>query len=196
MKSNLRTCAILIVGTIVTITALGFILGLDKHVAMNEKVSLPEPNEPQIVVHKADRKLELFDGDKLIKTYKIALGNAPLGDKEEEGDMKTPEGEFYIFGKNPKSKYHLGLGISYPDITDAKRGSESGLVSKEEVEQIEAAIARREMPPQKTKLGGEIYIHGGGTASDWTEGCIALSDADVTELYELVGKGTPITILK
>ncbi len=153
-------------------------------------------DSPRIIVHKADRRLELFDGENLIKTYPIALGKAPLGDKMEEGDRKTPEGDFYIFGKNPNSNYHLGLGISYPDVADAKRGLESGIVSKQEMEQIEAAITNRGMPPQKTKLGGEIYIHGGGTASDWTHGCIALSDADMTELYGAIDKGSSITILK
>ena len=157
---------------------------------------LPEIVTPRMVVYKAARKLELFDGEKLIKTYGIVLGRSPVGDKEREGDDKTPEGDFYVFGKNPESEFHLSLGLSYPSTDDAERGIETGLIDQNEKELIERAIANREMPLQKTALGGEIYIHGGGTASDWTQGCIALSDSDMTELYEAIVKGSPISILE
>src|SRR5574338_321200 len=69
---------------------------------------------PRLVVKKSGRKLEVFDGEKLLKTYKIVLGFTPAGDKEREGDGKTPLGEFYVFTKNEKSKYYLSLGLSYP----------------------------------------------------------------------------------
>ena len=152
-------------------------------------------NDPQIVIRKGARTLELFDGDTLINSYSLVLGFTPIGDKEIEGDGKTPEGEFYVFTKNPKSKFYLSLGISYPSTDDAERGLEQELISREEFDSINDAVSEKKTPPQKTRLGGEIYIHGGGTASDWTEGCVALENGDIAELFEAVPVGTPVTIL-
>lgn len=143
---------------------------------------------------KKERKLELFDGERLVKTYPVALGFAPEGDKDSEGDGKTPEGEFYVCVKNSKSKFHLSLGISYPDMKASERGLRCGAISQNEYESIIQAIAEQRMPLQKTSLGGEIYIHGGGTASDWTDGCIALADEDIAELFDLIPLGVPFTI--
>lgn len=156
---------------------------------------LPKLTAPRILVKKSDRVLELYDGEKLVKTYKTALGFSPIGDKEIEGDGKTPEGDFYVFAKNPKSKFFLSVGISYPNIEDAKRGSAAGLINRAEYEGIIDAIGSRKTPPQKTKLGGEIYVHGGGTASDWTEGCIAMENEDIKELFEAIPVGAPVSIL-
>lgn len=156
---------------------------------------LPEITKPRVVIKKADRTLELFDGNRIVKTYQIALGSTPEGDKEIEGDGKTPEGDFYIFGKNPNSKYFLSLGISYPNTEDADRGERSGLLDANEAEQIRAAITEMRTPHQKTKLGGEIYIHGAGNRSDWTQGCIAMTNDDIKELFEAIPTLTPVTIL-
>lgn len=152
-------------------------------------------SEMRIVVRKSKRKLELLRGSHIVSEYDIALGRVPEGDKAVEGDGKTPEGEYYIFGKNPESKYHLGLGISYPSIEDAERGLLDGLLSEDERDLISAAIEAGKMPPQKTRLGGAIYIHGGGNNSDWTEGCVALNDSEMDELYRSVIPGTAVTIL-
>jgi len=151
-------------------------------------------NAPRLVITKKDRKLELFDGDKLVKTYAVSLGFAPDGDKEKQGDGKTPEGEFYIFTKNPKSRFYLSLGISYPSTDNAVRGLREGLISQSEYDQIIEAIKQGKIPLQYTKLGGEIYLHGGGTAKDWTWGCIALADRDIKELFNALPVGTPVTI--
>jgi murein L,D-transpeptidase YafK len=155
----------------------------------------PRIRAPRIVIKKGARLLELYDGENLIRSYKIVLGFAPAGDKEREGDGKTPEGEFYLFTKNSKSRFHLSLGISYPSKDDAERGLEAGLVSRSEHGEIVAAIERRAAPPQKTALGGEIYIHGGGIESDWTEGCIAMKNEEIEELYNAVPIGAKVTIL-
>lgn len=150
--------------------------------------------EPRIVIHKSGRKLELFDGGALVRSYKIGLGFNPVSDKNREGDGATPEGEFYIFVKNAKSAYYLSLGISYPNIEDAERGLRDKLITKAQYKSIVDAIKRRVGPPQKTKLGGLIYIHGNGSASDWTWGCVALENEDMKELYDAVSIGTPVTI--
>ena len=156
---------------------------------------LPPLENPRFVVKKKQRKLLVYDGGKLIKTYRVALGFAPVGDKEIEGDGKTPEGEFYIFTKNPESRFHLSLGLSYPNTDDAKRGLQNKIISQEEHDEIVAAIGNKLMPPQKTRLGGEIYIHGGGIAKDWTEGCIALDNKDITEIFDAITVGVAVEIL-
>ena len=150
--------------------------------------------DPHIVVVKSQRELQLYSAEKLVKTYKIGLGLNPVPDKLREGDRATPEGEFYIFTKNPKSAFHLSLGISYPNIEDADRGLESGLITRAQRDAIVRAIKKKQGPPQYTALGGLIYIHGNGASSDWTWGCVALENEDVEELYQTIPVGTPVTI--
>lgn len=157
-------------------------------------VDLPEMLNPRLVVKKADRKLQVFDGEKLVKTYRVGLGFTPVGDKEKQGDGKTPEGEFYIFTKNDQSRYYLSLGISYPSIDDAERGFREKLISASERDEIVEAIKNRKMPLQNTKLGGEIYIHGNGSKTDWTLGCVALEDAEMKELFDAIAIGTSVRI--
>ena len=148
-----------------------------------------------IVIEKKSRLLQIYDGENLIKTYKIALGFSPEKDKEIEGDGKTPEGKFYIFTKNENSKFYLSLGVNYPNIEDARRGLKNEIITREEYEIIVEAIDKKQMPPQKTKLGGEIYIHGGGNTFDWTHGCIALKDEEIKEIFDAIPVGTKIEIL-
>ncbi len=150
---------------------------------------------PRIIISKKSRSLQVYDNNELIKRYDIALGFAPDEDKQLEGDGKTPEGEFYIFTKNPQSKFYLSLGISYPSIEDAKRGLKNEIITQEEHNAIVESITQKQMPPQKTKLGGEIYIHGGGNSTDWTNGCIALKDGEIKEIFDAVPVGTTVKIL-
>jgi murein L,D-transpeptidase YafK len=150
--------------------------------------------DPKIVVHKKLRKLELYSNNLLTRTYQVGLGFNPIDDKMKEGDGCTPEGEFYVFTKNSRSAYHLSLGVSYPNIEDARRGLRDRLISKEEHDAIVKAIQEKKTPPQNTALGGLIYIHGNGASRDWTLGCVALENADIEELFGAVSVGTPITI--
>lgn len=161
-----------------------------------QKTKLTELENPSITIRKSARVLEVYDGDKLVRTFDMVLGFSPDRDKEVEGDGRTPEGEFYVFTKNPESRFHLSLGLSYPAKDDASRGFAGGLISKEERDQIVKAIDERSMPPQKTRLGGEIYIHGGGTARDWTDGCIALENEEMTKLFAAIPPGTRVRIVK
>lgn len=156
----------------------------------------PQPpiDKPRIIVYKKARKLELYSDQKLVRTYRVGLGFNPVADKQREGDGATPEGEFYIFVKNDKSAYYLSLGISYPNVEDADRGLRDGLINKAEHASIIEAISKKKAPPQYTKLGGLIYIHGHGAGSDWTLGCVALENKEMKELYDAVSVGTPVTI--
>jgi hypothetical protein len=116
----------------------------------------------RIVVAKQARTLTLLREDRVERNYPIALGRNSAADKSVEGDHATPLGEFYICAKNPRSKYFLSLCISYPNAEDAQRGLAAGLIAAEEYAQILEAIGAKRMPPQHTRLGGEIYIHGRG----------------------------------
>ncbi len=150
--------------------------------------------EPRIVVTKSRRTLDLYSDGRIIRTYRIGLGFDPSGDKMKEGDGRTPEGSFYVYVKNPKSNYYLSLGLSYPTDTHAARGLRDGLITKEQHEQITRALQQKIGPPQNTSLGGLIYIHGHGSMSDWTLGCIALDDEEMKELYEAVPKGVEVSV--
>jgi len=151
--------------------------------------------EPEIIIRKKQRLLEVYDGGTLVKTFSIALGSAPDGDKEVEGDGRTPEGEFYVFTKNSESKFHLSLGVSYPSKEDAERGFAAGLIGETDHDEIVMAIVKGNMPPQKTALGGEIYIHGGDIERDWTEGCVAMRNEEIEDLFDVIPVGTRVTIL-
>jgi len=150
--------------------------------------------KPRIVVYKNARKLEFYSGKTLLRTYRIGLGFSPVADKVREGDGATPEGEFYVFVKNNKSAYYLSLGVSYPNVEDAERGLRDGLITTSQHDAIVEAHRKKIGPPQYTKLGGLIYIHGNGAKSDWTWGCVALENGDMKELFDAVSVGTPVTI--
>lgn len=133
----------------------------------------------RILIDKSARTLALMSGGKTLKTYRaIKLGDAPLGHKQFEGDEKTPEGEYRIDGRNGGSRYHLSLRISYPNAADREQARRAG-----------------------RSPGGDIFIHGQPNGSalvrlpfDWTDGCIALSNAEIEELWEQVKVGTRVTI--
>jgi murein L,D-transpeptidase YafK len=134
-----------------------------------------------IVVEKEKRIMTVFNGRKALKTYRIALGGNPVGHKEQEGDSRTPEGRYIIDAKNPKSSFHLSLKVSYPNRTDRQNARRKGV-----------------------SPGGAIMIHGSpgglgtlnalGFYTDWTAGCIAVSNDEIEELFAAVKIGTPILI--
>lgn len=153
------------------------------------------PVGPRVVIRRGARRLDLFEGDRLLKSYRAAMGSRAEGDKEREGDRTTPLGSFYICTRNDKSRFHLFLGLSYPAPEDAERGLARGMVTKAERDEILRAHRERRCPPWKTRLGGEVGIHGGGAGRDWTIGCIALSNEDVEELWKVLKLGDPVTIV-
>ena len=136
------------------------------------------PAVTAIIVDKSDRQMFLLHNSKVLETFTVHLGGNPVGHKQFEGDGKTPEGQYRISHRNPKSQYHLSLGISYPNDRDRAFAEAAG------------------KPP-----GGDIFIHGqpnrwpGPTlASDWTDGCIAMRNVDMREVWNLVPDGTMIEI--
>jgi murein L,D-transpeptidase YafK len=135
------------------------------------------PKVTGIVVNKAKREMFLVHHGKVLAAHRIELGFAPVGDKQFEGDGKTPEGTYYIDRRNPNSSFHLSLGISYPNEQD----------------RAEAAALGK-------KPGGDIFIHGQknpfvpNTGEDWTWGCISVTNREMEDIYAMVEDGTPITI--
>jgi len=129
----------------------------------------------QLFVSKERRKLYLLNGTNVLKSYPVDLGFSPEGHKEQSGDGRTPEGFYLIDRRNPNSAFHLSIGISYPNARDRARAAAAGV-----------------------EPGGDIFIHGASMdpsdSGDWTAGCIAVSDAEMEEIYAMVSNGTPIYI--
>lgn len=149
---------------------------------------------PRIVVKKGERILELWDGDSLYGSYPIGLGWEPVGHKQREGDGRTPEGSYYVCVRNSNSRFYLSLGVSYPNKEDAKKALEEERIDQSTYDQIATAIDNGTQPPWYTPLGGEIMIHGMGSASDWTAGCIAVDNEVMDILWKYCPMNTPILI--
>lgn len=143
---------------------------------------VPEPERADFVeIDKSARAMRLLRDSEVLKTYRVSLGFAPEGHKRQEGDGKTPEGRYVIDWRNPQSRFHLSLHISYPDARD-----------------------RADAKARGVSPGGEIFIHGGPglkgqlaslwRGKDWTLGCIAVTDAEIEEIWSLVPNDTPIEI--
>jgi murein L,D-transpeptidase YafK len=158
-----------------------------------EPLELPLVN-PRVVVSKSKRRLDLYSDGRVVRTYRVALGKNASDDKEREGDRRTPEGEFYVCVKNAASKFYLSLGLSYPNREDAERGWRDKIITRAEHDRIVQALDKHARPPWDTALGGEIFIHGGGSASDWTWGCVALDNDDIKELFDAVPMGATVLI--
>jgi murein L,D-transpeptidase YafK len=135
----------------------------------------------RIVIEKHKRTLALMAGAKILKTYKVALGGQPVGAKDRQGDHKTPEGIYSVDAKNPNSQFYKALHISYPNQADRANARKLGV-----------------------SPGGDVEIHGLGSKwgwlgakhrlTDWTDGCIALTNEEIEEIYPLIKVGTPIEI--
>ena len=131
-----------------------------------------------LLIDKSDRLLIAYQNGRPIRAYRgLQFGDAPLGHKRFEGDERTPEGLYRIDRRNPQSRFHLSLGISYPSPTDRAIAAQYG-----------------------RSAGGDIFLHGqptgmpGRMRGDWTDGCIALSNEEIEELWQIVPDGTPIEI--
>lgn len=140
------------------------------------------PVADKVVVDKGNRKLHLLKEGAPFRTFEIALGLEPEGDKEEEGDQKTPEGEYMLDGRNPDSDYFLSIHVSYPSSTDRAMASRKGI-----------------------NPGGQIMIHGQPNIpnystsyyarEDWTNGCIAVSNSDMIDIWLMTPDDVPIQII-
>lgn len=133
-----------------------------------------------LLVQKSERTLTIFSKRKKIKTYKIALGQQPIGKKQFEGDGKTPEGLYFIDDKNAASKFHKNLNVSYPNTDDIKFAAANGKSAGDDIK----------IHGLPNSFNAKSYI-----ITDWTAGCIALNNNEIDELYKHVKLGSPILIL-
>ena len=134
-----------------------------------------------VLIEKGARQLHLLQDGEIFKTFKIALGIVPVGDKREEGDFKTPEGRYLLDSRNPNSDFFLSIHISYPNAADRREAAAAGV-----------------------DPGGAIMIHGQPNAptrseayyrtQDWTNGCVAVSNSDMIDIWLMTGDNTPIEI--
>jgi len=135
----------------------------------------------RVVVLKQERKLLLFHGQQVLKTYRVSLGTSPVGPKTRQGDHKTPEGQYVLDRRNPKSQFYRSIHISYPNAEDAARARQA-----------------------RVSPGGDVFVHGlpngygwvgeGQRLRDWTDGCIAVTNSEMDEIWRAVPDGTPIEI--
>ncbi len=139
-----------------------------------------------IVVMKAARQLMLYRAGELVVCERAALGFAPRGHKERQGDGRTPEG-WYRTSDKPWSSFANAIAIHYPNRRDAEAGFAARTITRKQRDLIVAADRARKLPPQTTGLGGAVLIHGGGSNSDWTLGCVALEDEDLLGLRAALG---------
>ena len=175
----------LFVGVAIALAAVAVAVGLERFGSRASPPPVPDRAQSEValvVLSKAKRVLQLVDaqGNELAR-YEVAMGSNPIGHKQREGDGRTPEGRYVLDWRNPESAFHLSLHVSYPNEAD-----------------IQAARARGDDP------GGMIMIHGArnglgwiGAAHrlmDWTDGCIAVTNDEVREIWSLVPNGTPIEI--
>jgi murein L,D-transpeptidase YafK len=160
--------------------------------------------ETALVVWKSGYVVTLYKGSVPIKTYRAVFGKGYAdGDKARRGDKRTPEGDFYVCSMNPSKRFHKFLGLSYPNLRHAEQGLREGVISMTEYSRIQQAIEERHQPPWDTGLGGAVGIHGRtgenlsafSSRQNWTDGCIALANADVDELFSVLSLGTPVKIL-
>jgi murein L,D-transpeptidase YafK len=142
---------------------------------------VPDHYADRVLIEKGQRQMHLMQRGKVLRTYHVALGQNPVGHKMQQGDSRTPEGVYAVDLRRPESRFNLALRISYPNPTDQQLAAARGL-----------------------DPGGEIYIHGqpnGGVkparlvnGPDWTDGCIAVTNAEMNEIWALVRLGTPVEI--
>ena len=166
---------------ILLLLILGAAAGVAAYAYLNINPLPRDATADRIVVEKSARRLTLFRNGRALKRYPVALGGVPVGPKEFEGDQKTPEGIYRIDFHKPDSDYHLALHISYPEQHDIDRAAPSGV-----------------------SAGSDIMIHGlpNGRGwigrfhrrSDWTAGCVAVTDFEIEEIYRAVADGTDIEL--
>lgn len=149
--------------------------------ASHAQTPRPDEKADAILILKKQHLMQLYYQGKVIRTYHVALGTGGLAPKQKEGDGRTPEGHYTIDSRNPNSRYHLALHVSYPNADDIKRAKEAGVSPG-------GAIMIHGLPKEWAWLGARHRLY------DWTLGCIAVTDDEIDEIWKLVPDGTPVEI--
>jgi len=135
-----------------------------------------------VILKKSSRRLYLMKEGKILRQYKVDLGGNPKGHKQQEGDNRTPEGHYLLDWRNPESRYHLSLHVSYPNTEDNLQAKKRGV----------SAGSNIMIHGQPNNLGWAVKLL---RRRDWTEGCIAVQNAEIEEIWKMVGENTPIDIV-
>jgi murein L,D-transpeptidase YafK len=159
---------------------IGLLLGAVSGISFAQTAADPL-HADRVVVVKKEHTLQLFSGGTAIKTYKVALGGNPVGPKTRQGDHKTPEGLYVLDARNAHSQFYKSIHISYPSARDRAQARQKGV-----------------------SPGGDVFVHGlprgygwvgaSHRARDWTDGCVAVTDQEIDEIWAAVPDGTPIEI--
>ncbi len=171
----------------------------------NSVFALSNSNNGYVIeIVKSQKKLLIWNGKNLVKSFKTSTGSGGKGDKHIRGDKRTPIGTYRIVEFNPKSRFHYFMHLNYPNVKDAFYGLKNKVIDNEQFYRITKALKKGKVPPQNTPLGGLIGIHGIGSQTEekllihdninWTEGCIALTNEQVMELRQFVAVGTKVII--
>lgn len=179
MNVQIRFPPVRIAAIALALAAAALVSSCQPTVYRGELVSFGANRTPvtRIEIDKSARSMELFHGERRLRSYRVSLGFEPEGHKVREGDGRTPEGTYFVNRRNPESQFYLSLGISYPNERDVRKAAELGV-----------------------DPGGDIFIHGQPTSAsrrktgDWTAGCIAVSNREMRAIYEMVDVGTPVHI--
>jgi murein L,D-transpeptidase YafK len=151
-----------------------------------------------VEIWKSRRNMELRDGDRVVRRFKVVLGSTPHDAKQTQGDGRTPVGNYFVSEKHAQSRFRHFIGLNYPNADDADRGYGARLIGPDQWADIFLATLRGSAPPWSTVLGGRVGIHGFGGRPylpiDWTQGCIAISDEEIDYLFDRVFVGTPVII--
>lgn len=139
------------------------------------------PVADKVLIEKSKRKLHLIKAGEPFRTFDIALGIMPFGDKQQEGDFKTPEGNYSLDVRNPNSEFFLSIRVSYPDNDDVRLARAKGVDPG-------GAIMIHGQPNEPSR--SETYYR----TQDWTNGCIAVSNSDMIDIWLMTGSNTPIEI--
>ena len=163
-----------------------------------------EAGEYQLRISKKNNELIVERSGELVKKYRIASGKGGRGTKRRRGDNKTPVGAYRIMNSKESGRFHYFMHLDYPNLIDAWHGYKDKVINAAEFKKIAMAHKQRQAPPQDTGLGGFIGIHGLGRADqqrlaihrrfNWTEGCIALTNAEISELRQFIKPGTRVII--
>jgi murein L,D-transpeptidase YafK len=165
----------------VCLAALGMATLLGSATAEERDLATGPDRADYVVVDKSDRKLYLYKAGRILREFDVSLGLVPSGPKQREGDFRTPEGKYTLDARNANSDFFLSIHVSYPNETDRARAAEQGI-----------------------DPGGQIMIHGWPNEpkydvrryqdADWTDGCIAVSNSDMVDIWLMTRESTPIEI--
>lgn len=166
------------------------------------KIIEPKRTDPWVLIDSATDQLIVYRRkDPPVVFKNIAFGAAGVKDKQRSGDDVTPRGVYTVGWIKRESKFATFIGLTYPSVTDAERGYQGGVITQATFETIRDAHAQGRIPPQNTRLGGFIGIHGVGKGSleihrlaNWTAGCIAVENRQIEQLVRLIGPGTQVEI--